>query len=267
MRKQSPTFGIKFMIFWIYFIGFGLHVWVLYDITFSPSTSNTTASVTPSKNFLENAKKSVLFIQSGPCGSEGEKTGTGFIIQPGYVATNAHVVKDAEKCDKYHLIDYLGKTHTAKLKAISSSVTSSDSLANFSDDFAILQFEDESHNLPPLEFANSSEYEVNHELEKVMTIGFPAFASTPGKASTSSTGNISNFDTTKNLFITSGMNLNSGNSGGPVFLCKNYKVVGVAVAVLRGQITPDTAPIEGISYFIPINKLKNFALEKLNIKL
>ena len=102
--------------------------------------------------------------------------------------------------------------------------------------------------------------------EVTMTIGFPAFASTPGKASTSSTGNISNFDTTKNLFITSGMNLNSGNSGGPVFLCKKYKVVGVAVAVavLRGQITPDTAPIEGISYFIPINKSKNFAFEKLN---
>jgi len=264
MIKQSPTFGIKFTIFLIYLIGFGLHVWVFWDITFSPSTSNNALfSNKHSKNSVENVRKSIMFIKSGPCVPNGpDASGTGFVIKPGYIATNAHVVKIAESCNEYLLTDYLGKTHPAKLKTISSSSNNVLDEANpFANDLAILQFDDSSHQFPPLELTDSSEYEANHETDKVITIGYPleGHASTPGKATVSNEGIISNFDSQKHLFAPKGLLIDPGNSGGPVFLCKNYKVVGVVVAT--SKISKDTA------FFIPINRLKNFVREKLNIEL
>ena len=132
-------------------------------------------------------------------------------------------------------------------------------VGGFHNDMTILKLDNIPENdLPPLALLDSSKYEAGHDGEKIVTIGYPVIgtASTQDKASVSSEGQISQYDTTKNCFIASGLSLNPGNSGGPVFLVENHKVLGIAVAKANIQVA------ENVGIFIPINRFKNFFKDK-----
>jgi S1-C subfamily serine protease len=264
MKNLQSTAGVKFFLFMLFMIGIGLNIftildaeifhWIIGRDAVSPSLSHQNASDSKPFASWEQAKKSILLVIPADCKGNACGSGTGFVIKPGYVATNAHVVKCGVACEKFVLRDYKGVNHEAKLEAIASGQRS--------EDLAILSVSGLS--LPPLPLVNSAEYETEHDGEEVVTIGYPlpGIASTADKSSVSGKGTISTFKTDEGIFITSGMNLNSGNSGGPVFIVANRKVLGVAVGVLRGEVSPGNAPVEGVDYVIPINRLKTFFLEK-----
>ena len=109
--------------------------------------------------------------------------------------------------------------------------------------------------LAPLPLADSAEYEVGHEMDQIVTIGYPLVgfgASASDKASFSAVGTISTFDNEGGLFISKGMDVESGNSGGPVILMETGEVLGMTVSVMRGS------QVAGVERVIPINRLKNF---------
>jgi S1-C subfamily serine protease len=124
-------------------------------------------------------------------------------------------------------------------------------------DLAILKIENiDEGELPPLQLLNTSE--TGHDGAPIITIGYPVvgLASTYDKASVSSEGRIAQYDAGKNYFITSGLSINKGNSGGPVFILDGYKVLGIAVARARADVA------ENVAMVIPINRLKAFFKDK-----
>jgi len=183
-------------------------------------------------------------------------TGTGFVVQTDggtrYVATNAHVVRGSSNCDAVTVVDHSGNRHKAQVAAISLA-------QGFQNDLAILKLDNIGNNkLPALELLNSDQYKADHDGEKVNTIGYPVpgLASSYDKASVSGEGSIAQFEQNKNYFITNGMGTNPGNSGGPVFLVSNHKVLGICVAKANVQVAENTG------MFIPINGFKDFFKEK-----
>ncbi|ETR69234.1 MAG: hypothetical protein OMM_04063 [Candidatus Magnetoglobus multicellularis str. Araruama] len=206
-------------------------------------------------SIFEKAHRSIVLIipkggDGSPCGS-----GTGFIIRPGYVATNAHVIECGLRYEDIVVKDFKGKLHAAKIEGIARNYKKAN-------DLAILKIPDTT--LPPLVLADSAIYESGHEGEEIVAIGYPllGMASSADKPALTDKGSISTFKPDENIFIASGMPLNAGNSGGPIFLAKTQQVIGVAVAVLRGQVQINSAPVEGVSFFIPANILANFFEEK-----
>jgi S1-C subfamily serine protease len=110
-----------------------------------------------------------------------------------------------------------------------------------------------------LKLADASAYERPNEVVRLMTIGYPLEqqgASSQDSASISGEGSLSRFDREHNVFVTSGLNVNKGNSGGPVFLRKNWQVLGIVRAKLSNEVG------EGIGYVASIKTFQNFFREK-----
>ena len=259
MYTGKPTLAVKFFLFTVFLIGIVLNAFIVLDAEIFnwllfPSQGTVRTPSTEGSQGWEGVKKSILLVIPLDCKGKPCGTGTGFVVRPGYVATNAHVLKCGVKCSKFILRDYKGMNHEAELEAIASG--------QGAEDLAVLRMGEES--LPRLALADSAEYEVGHDGEEVVTVGYPlvGIASSADKASVSGRGSISTFKSDDGMFITSGMNMNAGNSGGPVFLARTQQVLGLAVGVVRGQISSSSAPVEGIDYVIPVNRLKNFFLEK-----
>lgn len=209
------------------------YVLVLEDRT-DPS-----APITPTD--LQRLKQSILNVQVPSCDSSASSSGTAFVISEGYVATAAHVVEDHQKCGaEISLVDYRGIAHRAELSAFSDKEQM---------DLAILSFNETS--LEPLALADSTQLESATAMLSVMTIGYPKGSSTTDGAAISGEGNVSSFR--NDLFFTSGMDLNPGNSGGPVFLTSNWEVLGLAVA--KGD---PTQGVEGLGLVLPSATLSRF---------
>jgi S1-C subfamily serine protease len=272
MQPSKPTFGVKLLLFLLFFLGILITAWIILDAevfrTFitPPKKSETVENInhtapksndTPkSSSKVDQLRQSIVLVVSQDCDTRELGYGTGFVVKAErnerYVATNAHVVRDGLKCNGIMIIDYKGRKHRTEMVGISMT-------NDFRNDMTVLKLENITDNdLPPLVCLNSSEYQSGHDGEKIVTIGYPVLgtASTPDKASISSEGQISQYDTTNNHFIASGLSLNPGNSGGPVFLVENYKVLGIAVA------KADILVAENVGMFIPINRFKNFFREK-----
>lgn len=269
MQVKRPTFGVKFLLFILFFLGILLNVGVIVDaelfhILIPPlkipvtveknnQTSSTSDNTPKPSSKVDRLRQSIVLVVRQDCDDENNLGyGTGFVVKAEgkvrYIATNAHVVRGGVRCSGILIIDFKGREHRTGMVGISQ--------ANyFRNDMAILKMENISDSdLPPLTLLSSSEYESGHDGEKIVTIGYPVLgtASTPGKASVSSEGQISQYDTGKNCFIASGLSLNPGNSGGPVFLVENHKVLGIAVA------RADIQEVENVGIFIPINRFKKF---------
>jgi serine protease Do len=162
--------------------------------------------------------------------------GSGAIIsQDGYIITNYHVVKGAEKIEVTLADDSL---HIAKL--IGSDPDT---------DLAVVKIE--GTNLPFLTFADSDELEIG---EWVIAIGAPqSLRSTLTVGVVSAKGRSDLELHTIEEFIQSDVAINPGNSGGPL-LNVDGKVVGINSALL----SPTGAYI-GISFAIPSNIVKMVA--------
>ena len=190
---------------------------------------------------LQRLKQSILNVQVPSCEGDGGASGTAFVLSRGYVATAAHVVKDHQACgSQIALIDYRGLTHRAELSAYSDETEL---------DLAILQISD--IEFDPLEMADSTLYEDATGVVQVMTIGYPRGSSASDEAAISGVGSLSSYRAAR--FFTSGMDLNPGNSGGPVFVTDDWTVLGVATH--KGD--PDEGT-EGLGVVVPSAELVRF---------
>lgn len=259
MPRTVPA-RVPFLLFLLFFLGLGLNILAFVDLNWthwlfvqqsdegpSPPLSNskdTTPALGESAQ-IEQLRQSILNVRVAQCSDSGENVGTGFVVKAGYVATAAHILRDCN--GKIRLIDSKGREHSAALDGLSTQ-----------DDLALLRISDTS--LPALALADSAAYErAPTELLKLVTIGYPlelAGASTPDSAAISGEGSLSRFDREHNVFVTSGLNLNPGNSGGPIFLRKNWQVL----AIVRAKLSSDVG--EGIGYGAPIKTFEAFFREK-----
>jgi S1-C subfamily serine protease len=196
---------------------------------------------------VQRLRQSILNVRVAQCAEDGETLGTGFVVKAGYVATAAHLLGSQQSCNgRIRLIDHKGREHSAVLEGISAT-----------DDLALLRISNSS--LPALQIADSAAYENPNELVRLVTIGYPleqAGASAQDNAAISDEGSLSRFDREHNVFVTAGMSLNPGNSGGPIFLRHNWQVLGIARAKLSYEIG------EGIGFIAPMRTFENFFREK-----
>jgi S1-C subfamily serine protease len=238
MAPAEVPLRVKLTVFLLFFLGFAVNVlafldaeWLHYVI--HPQLSKATEA---------NLTHSIVNVQVNACGGEGVHAGTAFVVKAGYVATAAHVVADHEAChSEIRVIDYKGVSHSAQVAGYSENK-----------DLALLTIADTG--LPPLVLADSVVYESSTAVVRIFTIGYPLLgaASNADRASISGEGTLSQYDKSTNFFITSGLNLNPGNSGGPVFLADTLQVLGIAQA----KMDPNVG--EGIGHVIPIDTFKTF---------
>ncbi len=164
---------------------------------------------------------------------EKRDTGSGFIVRPnGYIVTNAHVVKDAEKI-KVTLNDK--RTFEGKIVGL-----------DFFSDLAVIKINAE--DLPTLKMGSSTTLRPG---EFAVAIGSPlgfdhtvtlGIISAVGRSVTDVNGNIN--------FIQTDAAINPGNSGGPL-LNLSGDVIGVNTAIHRNA--------QNIGFSIPIDVAKTVA--------
>lgn len=255
MPRTVPA-RVPFLLFLLFFLGLGLSVFAFVDLNWThwlfvrQGVDHMIPGTTPApvdSTQIEKLRQSILNVRIAQCNQNGENLGTGFVVKAGYVATAAHILGDEQSCNgKIRLIDSKGREHSASLEGLSTQ-----------DDLALLRISDTS--LPALQLADSATYETPQEVLKLVTLGYPleqAGASTSDSAAISGEGSLSRFDREHNVFVTSGLNLNAGNSGGPVFLRKNWLVLGIVRAKLSSEAG------EGIGYIAPIKTFGSFFREK-----
>ena len=166
----------------------------------------------------------------------GSGSGTGIIMtEDGYIATNAHVVEDAQTIT---VLTYDGKEYDAVLIGASEI-----------DDLAVIKVNGEQ--LPVATFGDSSTAQVG---DRTTVIGHPAglefgWTSTYGYLSAINRDvKIRDYDgtmTKKMTLLQTDANVNSGNSGGPMFNSRG-EVIGIITMKLAGDY-------EGMGFAIPSN--------------
>lgn len=179
--------------------------------------------------------------QTGESKSEWKGNGTGFFInKAGYIATNYHVVAEANDIE----IEFLrsGQKQNFKVKVINSDKQN---------DLSVLKIEDDSFN-PFSQLPYNFQTNIIDVGTNVFALGYPMALSvlgteikfTDGKISskTGFQGDISTYQMTTPI--------QPGNSGGPLFDF-NGNLVGITSAVIR----PDLA--DNVSYSIKTAYLKN----------
>lgn len=252
MPQGEVPLRVKFVLFLLFFLGFAVNLLAFLDAEhFHYVIGRPPEPAGGNQASVELLKQSIVNVAAPDCKGEGLSQGTGFVVKQGYVATAAHVVDASQPCNgEIVVIDYKGLRHTAKLAGFSPDK-----------DLAVLAVEDLP--LPPLALADSTAYEASNAVVRIFTIGYPLLgnASRVDAAAISGEGNISTFDKSADVFVTSGLNLNSGNSGGPVFVADTLQVLGIAQAKM------DPAVGEGIGHVIPISTFSSFFTEKTKLPL
>lgn len=250
-------FGVRLLIAFLVLVGVGLNVWLFVDLKWigwlEDVTGHAQAGEPPAELVeLANAvRESILLVRVDNCSGDGYSTGTAFLVEPGYAATCAHVLAQGSECESpVYLRDHTGTEHVAKVEAMDAER-----------DVAILSIPDSS--LPTLLLADVTQYYESDEVVPLVTMGYPLVgaASLPNRAALSGGGNLSHYDPDRRLFVTSGLNINSGNSGGPVFLVDTWEVLSIASSRL------DSTQAEGIGYTIPIDAFKELFRESIGREL
>lgn len=171
------------------------------------------------------------FFEGNPHGQfQQNGVGSGFIIdQKGYILTNDHVVKDADKI-KVKLAD--GKEFTGKVIGRDPKT-----------DLALVKIE-ASQNLQALQLGNSDDLRVG---SWVMAIGSPfGLEQTVTAGIVSAKGRVLGSGPYDN-FIQTDASINPGNSGGPLVNMKG-EVVGINTAIIASG--------QGIGFAIPVSTAK-----------
>jgi Do/DeqQ family serine protease len=220
---------------------------------------NRYAGMVPSGfNFVEAANKSrpaVVFVQSTSQGSNQDmygwdmffnffanpgpvvQSGSGVIVSSdGYIITNNHVVKDADKLE----VQVLNHKKSYPAKVVGTDPSS---------DLALLKIE--ARNLPYIEFTNSDSLQVG---DWVVAVGNPFnLTSTVTSGIVSAKGR--NINIVKNnfpieSFIQTDAAINPGNSGGALVDISG-RLVGINTAILS-----QTGSYAGLGFAIPSNIVK-----------
>ncbi len=242
-----------FVVFLLFLIGLAVTLAAFIDLQWTHAVfvkgSLTEGSKLPAVSVdpkqMQALRQSILNVRV-QCAS-GENTGTGFIVKSGFVATAAHVLGDRKMCPgPIRLIDHKGLEHLAEIEGVSVG-----------DDLALLRISDAS--LPALKLADAAHYESADDVVRLVTIGYPlenTGASSPDRASVSGEGSLSRYIRDQNVFVTSGLNLNPGNSGGPIFVRDDWTVLGIARAKLPNSVG------DGIGFVASIRAFESFFREK-----
>ena len=176
---------------------------------------------------------SVVLIVAGESSIYGEKAlGSGIIMtEDGYIATNAHLVRDASD---YEVVLSEGDSYKAQLVGMDNN-----------NDLAVLKIE--AQELPAAEFGDSDQTEVG---ERVCVIGCPLDVSF---RNTLTVGYVSALNRSLRVegrtinFIQTDAAINPGNSGGPLINAFG-QVIGINSAKI---ILPE---YEGMCFAIPISE-------------
>lgn len=167
-------------------------------------------------------------------------SGSGIILTPdGYILTNAHVVKDAQRLE-VTLLD--GTTYKAKLIG-----------GDVSKDVALIKIDTGARKLPTLEIGDSDHLQVG---QMVYAIGNPF-----GLNSTLTTGVISSLGRTLKAqngrliegIIQTDAAINPGNSGGPL-INSSGQLIGINTAIFS-----PSGSSAGIGFAIPANSARRIA--------
>ena len=167
-------------------------------------------------------------------------TGTGIILtENGYIATNSHVVSDADRINVY---TYDGKTYSGNIVADDPS-----------HDVALIRI-NPSDSDEPFKTAHVGQYKNVRVGDQVVAIGTPHSID---YAWTVSVGHVSNMGRdivvesgTKVTMIQIDVPVNPGNSGGPLINEKG-EVIGIVAAKLDSKY-------EGINFAIPVSEHMEF---------
>jgi serine protease Do len=165
-----------------------------------------------------------------------QQGGTGFILtEDGYVATNYHVIENADKVEVR-----LSNKEKATARIVGRDPAT---------DLALLKI-DVKQRLNPLALGDSDRLRVG---EWVMAIGDPLNfdkSVTVGVVSAKGRYGLTGDAATRSFenFIQTDAAINSGNSGGPL-INVNGEVIGINTAMFR--------PAQNIGFAVPINTLKN----------
>ena len=175
-------------------------------------------------------------------------TGSGFIVGKGkYVVTNNHVIEGARKIA---VRNGLGKIAKAEVVAISKDY-----------DLAILKLNrNYKHHISPKRFA------IPVAGQEVISIGYPMSGYFGNDLPVITQGIVSKvYDDKIGIFLTT-TDINSGNSGGPIFDMNGY-LVGVSVATLdKAKVLKETGQIPtSMGFGIKSNMLKNVFKYKATI--
>ena len=158
-----------------------------------------------------------------------QSLGSGFIISPdGYILTNDHVIKDADK-----IIVRLNNRQEFEAKVVGSDTRS---------DVALLKID--AKNLPTVTIGHSSKLKVG---EWVLAIGSPFDFDHSVTAGIVSALGRSLPNENYVPFIQTDVAINPGNSGGPLFN------MGGEVVGINSQIYSRTGGFMGLSFTIPID--------------
>ncbi|MDQ7032635.1 MAG: DegQ family serine endoprotease [Desulfonauticus sp.] len=158
--------------------------------------------------------------------------GSGFIISPdGYIVTNNHVVRGADKIKVTLHINGEKKVYKAKIVGTDPET-----------DLALLKID--AHNLPTLQFGDSDKLKVG---QWVVAIGNPfGLDHTVTAGIVSAKGRVIGEGPYDN-FIQTDASINPGNSGGPLLNLQG-KVIGINTAIIASG--------QGIGFAIPSNLAK-----------
>ncbi|MEO5876624.1 MAG: trypsin-like peptidase domain-containing protein [Streptosporangiaceae bacterium] len=241
-------------------VGAGIAVLVTDDSS-SPSTvslkddnDKQVAKVRDPKSVAGVAQQvlpSVVTVKVDLGNGEGG-TGTGFIVQNGYIITNNHVVAGLGTAGTLKIVFSDGKESSATVKGTSPS-----------NDVAVIKPET-THNLPPLELGNSDDLAQG---DPVIAVGSPL-----GLQGSVTTGIISALnrvvptrdengtDSHVIVALQTDAAINPGNSGGPLIDATTGKVIGMntAIASLGGGSGQESGSI-GLGFALPINRVQSVA--------
>ena len=210
---------------------------LLIVVVLAPLTSG--AAQIDAQKIYQKSEPAVIYIETA-------EKGTGFIVSPGgCIFTAAHVVgsetqekimvrlQDGRIFDQVHIVSFDGKNDVAILK---------------------IQAADD---LPLVELGDS---DVVHELDEVVTIGFPRPDFLPADVPTADVGRVQSIRQEpleysiglgRRAIIEGAIQVSGtirpGSSGGPVFNADG-KVIGVIVTV------PTTAELSSTAFASPINR-------------
>jgi S1-C subfamily serine protease len=240
----KPPIWVKPMILCLGLVGVCLNLLVFFDLPgLAPPRSDGQRVVIPFDG--PSLREAVFLIKVPGCASAGESQGTAFAVGQGYLVTCAHVVSDAKACgSRVRVVSSYGVDQVVELVGYAEGT-----------DLALLRLAEPRGSV--LSLADSTRYESTDEVLRVFTVGYPLVgaASTEERSSISSVGSISHYDRDSNRFITVGLNVNPGNSGGPVLFGSQKLVLGVASA------KPGSVVGHGIAYVIPAETVRAFFLE------
>lgn len=191
---------------------------------------------------VKQVKPAVVLVEVDT--PDGMNWGTGFVVSSdGHIVTNAHVVEDAQR-----VTVYLKNTHKLTAKVVRTQE---------SDDLALLKVEAPS----PLNTVALGEDQSGEGVE----IGVTGYPMPPtlirlglGLDSSSVHGILSGRRTTEggffpgNVVTQMDVPISPGNSGSPVYLAENGKVVGVAVSHIEGS---------ALNFAVPVSKVKQLMMD------